>query len=364
MSSWLIRGYGWLIDNYITGRVPLPGPIVEALLKVSIEGFYRFTETYPDLPEEWRGGSGPIAEQSRELMQVHYDKPLVLFENFLGPSMKYTMALWEQGARTLEEAQTAMMNDLCRKSGIQDGDTVLDIACGFGSLSGHVLSRFPKCQVVALNLSQTQVNYIAAKQSDPGHPLHTGRFCIIQEDFSKFSYDRKFDRIFVIGLFEHIRNLRLALEKIAGLLKPEGTVLLHYITYNRIIRPMADASQDLFFNKHIFPGGRFWYFKELPRYQEHLKLVNSWFMNGMNYKRTLIEWRRNFWRNIERVRGHPGMTEQFVRTWDLYLRFCIAAFGGMGGRNVGNGQYLLRHASNVHAPHPAPQEPVPAHAHV
>jgi cyclopropane-fatty-acyl-phospholipid synthase len=238
-----------------------------------------------------------------------------------------------------------MMDDLCQKSGIQDGETVLDIACGFGSLSGHILSRYPKCRVVALNLSQTQVAYIAAKQSEPGHPLHTERLRIIREDFSKFGYDRKFDRIFVIGLFEHIRNLRLALEKIAGLLKPDGTALLHYIAYNRIIRPMADPSQDMFFNRYIFPGGRFWFFNELPRYQEHLRIDRSWFLNGDNYMRTLVVWRQNFWRNIEKIRAGPGLTEEFVRTWDLYLRFCIAAFGGMGGRNLGNGQYLLRHAT-------------------
>jgi cyclopropane fatty-acyl-phospholipid synthase-like methyltransferase len=197
---------------------------------------------------------------------------------------------------------------------------------------------------VALNLSQTQVDFIAARQSQPGHPFHSDRFRIIKEDFSKFKFDRRFDRIMVIGLFEHIRNIRLALEKISELLKPEGTVLLHFIAYNRIIRTMADPHQDLFFEKYIFPGGRFWYFNELPRHQEHLRLENSWFMNGKNYKRTLQCWHENFWRSIGIIRAIPGMDEKFVRIWDLYLRFCIATFGGMGGRNVGNGQYLMRPA--------------------
>lgn len=340
----LLRGYGWMIEHYLDGSLPLPGPVVEALLKVSVEGYYRFAKTYSELPKAWDGSEGPMVEESRRLMEVHYDLPLALFENFLGPTMKYTMALYEQGARTLEDAQTAMLDDLCQKSGLRDGENVLDIACGFGSLSAHVLRRYPHCKVTAVNLSQTQVGYIQAKQSEPGHPFHTDRFRVIKEDFSKFQFDRKFDRIFVIGLFEHIRNLKLALEKISLLLHAEGTVLLHFIAYNRIIQPMADTSTDLFFNRYIFPGGRFWYFNELPRYQDHLKLVQSWFMNGMNYKKTLIAWRRNFWRNIGKVRGHPEMTERFIRTWDLYLRFCIASFGGMGGRNLGNGQYLFRHA--------------------
>lgn len=345
MSSPLLRAYHWLIERYLDGTLPLPGPVIQALLKVNIEAYYRFAPTLPELPPGWTGGEGPIAEESPRLMKTHYDLPLVLFENFLGPTMKYTMALWERGATNLEEAQVAMMDDLCAKAGLQDGEQVLDIACGFGSLSKHILERYPRSNVVALNLSQTQVDYITAKQSEPGHPFHTDRFRIIKEDFSKFRFDRRFDRIMVIGLFEHIRNMRLALEKIAGLLKPGGTVLLHFIAYHRIIRPMADPDQDLFFDKYIFPGGRFWHFHELPRYQEHLRVEKSWFMNGNNYKRTLECWRENFWRNIDKIRAHPGLDDRFVRIWDLYLRFCIASFGGMGGRNLGNGQYLLRHAT-------------------
>jgi cyclopropane-fatty-acyl-phospholipid synthase len=347
MSSALIRTYGWVIEKYLNGSLPIPPFVLDGLLKASTEYHYRFSPTRKELPPGWDGSDGPLAEQSRELMQVHYDLPLALFENFLGPTMKYTMALYERGATNLEEAQVAMMDDLCDKAGVQDGDAVLDIACGFGSLSKHILQRYPSARVTAVNLSQTQVDYILSKQSEPGHPMQTDRFRIIKEDFSTFQFDRKFDRIMVIGLFEHIRNLRLALEKIAQLLKPNGKVLLHFITYQRIIDAMADPNSDLFFGRYIFPGGRFWYFHELPRYQEHLKVEQSWFLNGNNYKHTLEAWLRNLWSNIDKIHEHPRMDDKFIRVWDLYLRFCIAIFGGMGGRNLGNGQYLLRHARPV-----------------
>ena len=346
-ASSMTRTAAWLMEQHMEGRLPLPGAIVQGLLNAGVEYQYRFARTLPDLLPEWRGSDGPIADRSEDLMRVHYDKPLALFENFLGPTMKYTMALWERGAKSLEEAQAAMMDDLCAKAGVQDGDAVLDIACGFGSLSAHILQRYPHSEVVALNLSRTQVDYIQAQQSEPGHPFHTERFRVIREDFAKADLNQRFDRVFVIGLFEHIHNLRAALERISQYLAPDGTVLIHFIAYNRVIRALGDPESDVFLGRHIFPGGRIWNFHELPRYQEHLRTERSWFMNGLNYKRTVEVWHRNFWQNIARIRTHPELDERFLRAWDLYLRLCIAVFGGMGGRNVGNGQYLLRHAGSA-----------------
>ena len=339
-----MRAYAWLVEHQIAGRHPIPRPVLDALMRLMAEVHYRLPSPYSELPHEWSGASGPIAEQSEDLMRVHYDKPLIVFENFLGPTMKYTMALYEHGASTLEQAQEAMLADLCVKVGLKDGDEVLDIACGFGSLSTYIMGHYPNCKVTALNLSRVQVDYITTKQAEPGHPLNSPRFRVIREDFATAKLDCQFDRILVIGLFEHIRNLKLALEKISRFLKPSGAVLLHYIAYNRIIEPMANPNTDLFFGKYIFPGGRFWYFRELYRYQDHLRIENSWFLNGNNYRRTLEAWLKNFWSNIDKIRAHPDIDERFIRTWDLYLRCCIALFGGLGGRNVGNGQYLLGHA--------------------
>lgn len=340
-------GYSWLIENYLDGRLPVPGWFLQGVLTVLSETHFRFAPTMDELPPEWGGGVGSITEESEHLMSTHYDKPRVLFENFLGPSMKYTMALYENGASNLEEAQEQMMDDLCRKVGLKDGEHVLDIACGFGALSSYILRNYPNCKVVALNLSQVQIDFITDGQNEPGNPFHTDRFRIIKEDFAKFKFERQFDRIMIIGLFEHVRNIKLALKKISSFLKPDGKVLLHFIAYNRIVRQAADLSEDVFFNKYIFPGGRQWHFKELGRYQVHLKLDDSWFLNGKNYKRTLQDWRRNFWRNIVPIRANPDIDERFIRIWDLYLRFCIATFGVMGGRNVGNGQFLLSHAHPV-----------------
>lgn len=344
MSFDAINFYDNILGRYQDGRLPIPGLVLDGILKTLVEVHYRFGVILKEMPEDWSGNVGPIAEKSDELMNIHYDRPAILFENFLGPTMKYTMGLWEQGADNLEASQVAMMDDLCGKAGIHDGDNVLDIACGFGSLSKHILERYPKAKVTALNLSTVQSDYIEARQSEPGHPMHTDRFRLLRGDFTKVNLKPEYDRIMVIGLFEHIYNLRLALEKISSFLKPGGTVLIHFIAYTSLLRTIADPADTIFFGKNIFPGARFWYFNELPRYDKHLRVEKSWFLNGKNYKRTLQAWRGNFWLNIDTIRAQPGLDQRFIRTWDLYLRFCAAIFGGTGGRTVGNGQYLLRQA--------------------
>jgi len=337
----------WLCDLRIDGKLPLPSPVIQFVLDLALEVCYRFAPTYDELPDEWSGASGPIARKTEDLMRVHYDKPAILFESFLDKDMKYSAGLWERGAADLDAAQEAMLEDFCAKANIQDGDNVLDIGCGFGNFAAYVLRRYPACKVTGITLSTVQYDWISEKRSEPGHPLHNDRFRVLKEDFAHSQFAREFDRVVSIGLFEHINNIELALEKIAGFLKPEGTCMLHYICYHRLIGPFVEDDSTVFFERYIFPGGHFWPMNELPRYGEYLKVAKSWFLNGNNYRRTLKAWRANFWKNIGRIKAHPDLDDRFVRVWDLYLQFCMAMFRGMGGRNVGNGQFLLRHARPV-----------------
>ncbi|MBI3993401.1 MAG: class I SAM-dependent methyltransferase, partial [Candidatus Lambdaproteobacteria bacterium] len=121
----------WLVDKYINLPLPVPGSVLQGLLNLYIDAFNRIgavlydqQRSYPPVEE--------IAACSRELMDTHYDQPRELFENFLGGAMKYSMGLWERGARTLEESQTQMLADVCDKARIEDGQAILDIGCGFG----------------------------------------------------------------------------------------------------------------------------------------------------------------------------------------------------------------------------------------
>ena len=332
----------WLVDKYINSPLPVPGTLLQGVLNLYIDAFNRVGAlwhdqqvTYPPAEE--------LAAHSRELMETHYDQPRELFEGLLGGVMKYSMGLWECGARTLEESQREMLADVCEKARIEDGQVILDIGCGFGSFVEYALQRFPHSKVYGLSLSKVQCDYMRQKQSTPGHPLHTERFCLIEGDFNTVRLEPQFDRIVSIGMFEHVTNLTLALKSIRALIAPEGLSLLHYIVYGDPIAHVPPrAPERNFIQRYIFPGGRVWYWRDLYLYQQDMRVEQFWFLNGSNYRRTLEAWLANLLHNRERLCATGRLDKRTLRIWELYLRVCISIFHAGRGEFFGNGQYLLR----------------------
>ena len=330
-----------VVDAYLDGRMPISGPAMQALLNAYMQAYYWLE---PFFGRDWIAPppeSEEIAQRSRELMETHYNLPLAMFESMLGRSMKYSMALWETGAQDLDAAQEAMLADVCAKADIRDGQKILDIGCGFGSFAEHALRRYPNVRVWGLTLSQTQADYLRARQAEPGHPLSSDRFYLIQDDFNAVHFDHTFQRIVSLGVFEHISNLSKALEKIRGFISDDGLLFLHYIAYASRGQDGVPRQHD-FVDRYIFPAGRIYADTELAKHGAHFTIERSWFLNGTNYKRTLQAWLANFLAHSAAIQRSAGFTPRRMRLWEFYLRSFIATFATQGGRLYGNGQYRLR----------------------
>lgn len=342
---WQIKLFNFLqmlgCEAYIHG-LEIPDRLLKSILNFVVPICY---QKYPFLvvPYEWLlRESSALAEDSEKLMKIQYDLPKELFKVMLGEGQlmypKYTMALWDRGAQNLEQAQIDMVQDAVEKAQIQDGDDILDLGCGFGSASHYILAKFPNCKVTALNLSKEHCDYMRQKAQESDSYFHSDRFTVCEADVNKATFEKKFDKVIAIGLFEHIGNFTNGLKKVESFLKPKGKVFFHLISSK-----LPHTIMILYLEKYIFPRARGWSYHNIPPVNPNFKLEDKWFHNGRNYAQTLQAWLDNFDQNQEYLKTLDyGMNyAKFRRIWRLYLILCIAIFEACNGEILGNTQFLL-----------------------
>ncbi|HEY9628909.1 MAG TPA: class I SAM-dependent methyltransferase [Coleofasciculaceae cyanobacterium] len=331
-------------EAYINGA-EVPDPILRSLFDSCMPIFFQH---FPALlaPYEWvLTETDHLAEGSKELMKLQYDLPQGMLNRMLGdwPVIypKYSMGLWQKGAITLEQSQMHMIDDMIEKLEIEDGDRILDFGCGWGCVANYIMSKFPNVRFTGLNLSQGQCAYMRQKMQNPESYLSSDRFTLIEGDLNEVQFTEKFDKILSVGVFCHLGNLTRAFNKLAAALKPGGKVFIHIIT----VRTPNHVS-SAYTHKYIFPHGRFWNFDAVPSFNQDLKTIERWYLNGINYSKTFANWLKNFDDHQSLVKGLDyGMDyDKFRRIWRFYLIWFVANFASCNGEINGNAQYLMVHA--------------------
>ncbi len=328
-------------ESYING-LEIPDALCLNLLTNSTKFLYKNLSSLMIAYDWVQKESDRLAEGSHELMDIQYNLPEQMFKLMLGESElmypKYTMALWEQGAANLEQAQIAMLEDLIAKAQIVDGDEILDIGCGWGSAANYILQKFPNVKVTGLNLSHEQCEYIRKQIANSNSPFSSDRFTLYEADFNDIVLADQFDKIISLGMFEHIGNLTKSFAKVASFLKPDGKVLIHIFSIT-----LSHNIWAPFIQKYIFPYARVWHYDFIPNCNKDLKTIDQWYINGMNYAQTLRAWLKNFDKHQDIIKTLDfGMDyARFRRIWRLYLIWCIAYFEAGQGNFLGNGQYLM-----------------------
>jgi cyclopropane-fatty-acyl-phospholipid synthase len=242
-------------------------------------------------------------------VRAHYDRGNDLYFAMLGPSMVYSCAYWRD-ARDLEAAQRAKHELVCRKLGLQSGQSLLDVGCGWGELARHAAERHG-VRVVGITLSPPQVDL--ARQRCAGLPVE-----IRLQDYREL--DERFDRIVSIGMFEHVgpRNYARFFATLHRCLADDGLMVLHTIGGLR-----SRTSIDPWIAKHIFPDAVLPSAKQISEATEGLFVLEDWHSFGADYDKTLLAWHRNFeaaWPSLQRY------GERFHRLWRYYLLTCAGAF--------------------------------------
>ncbi len=315
---------------------------------------------------EW--SQGPIALVPDEANRQHYEVPPEFFELILGPRLKYSSALWDvgDGNDTLAAAEERMLDLTITQAGITDGMRVLDLGCGWGSLSLRIAERFPSTTVVAVSNSKPQGEFIRRRAADHGDgPLHSIEHRVADVNaLDRAGLDAAvgggagagFDRIVTVEMLEHVRNHQRLFGQLARLLSEDGALYLHVFAHRNLFWPFTDDGAASWMARHFFTGGLMPshdLFDEILSDENsesvggpRLRVDRQWWFNGTHYARTLDAWLALLDRNHEAVREtllpvYGADTDRWVQRWRMFMMACSELFGYAEGTEWGVSHQLL-----------------------
>lgn len=229
--------------------------------------------------------SSPIAVHAVLANQQHYEVPTDFFTAVLGPHRKYSCCVWESGD-TLEQAELRALDLTARRARIEDGHSILDLGCGWGSFSLYAAARFPASSITAVSNSQTQRSYIEAQARERG--LRNLR--VITANVDSFAPDGTFDRIVSVEMLEHVRNYQELFRRIAAWLNPDGFFFVHIFSHHRLAYTFEVRDSSDWMARYFFSGGQMPSDDLFHYFQDDLRIVNQWNLSGLHYGKTLESW--------------------------------------------------------------------------
>lgn len=290
--------------------------------------------------------NGPIAGADIAANDQHYEQPPELFELVLGNRLKYSASIWPAGCSDLTEAENATLELYRERARLSDGQRVLDLGCGWGSLSLWLARTHPGSQIVAVSGSSAQRKFIRQRAGEMG----LGNLEVITSDVGDLELDGRFDRIVSIEMFEHLRNYRALFDRLAGWLDGDGLLFVHVFAHRELAYPYEDEGASDWMARRFFTGGIMPSRDLLPRFAPPLELREQWWESGRHYARTAEAWLANLERNrsaalavLASAVGAGDATGEYA-AWKLFFLACAELFGYRDGSEWGVAHYLFGHA--------------------
>ncbi|MCA2980113.1 MAG: class I SAM-dependent methyltransferase, partial [Myxococcaceae bacterium] len=279
----------------------------------------------------------PIALVPEAANAQHYEVPAGFFVEVLGRHLKYSCGLWRGDVASLDASEAAMLELTCQRARLEDGQQVLELGCGWGSLTLWVAERYPNSRVLAVSNSASQRAFIEARARE----RHLSNVDVVTSDMNVFSTERRFDRVVSVEMFEHMRNYEALLGRIASWLAPGGSLFVHVFSHRHHAYPFEDQGPQDWMARTFFSGGLMPSDDLLLHFQSDLVLEERWRLDGTHYARTAEAWLTRLDARRDAItalfaRHHPlAEAERWVHRWRLFFLGVSGMFGFDEGQQWG-----------------------------
>ena len=304
------------------------------------------SETLNQFVEMMRGS--PIALVPELANEQHYEVPAAFFAQVLGARRKYSCSYWPEGVSALDDAEVAALETTIERAGIRDGMRVLDLGCGWGSISLFIAERFPECTILSVSNSTSQGEYIREQAAAGGF----GNITVVTADMNDFDTDSRFDRIVSVEMFEHMRNYEELFRRIHGWLEPGGRFFMHIFTHRSTPYEYIDKGPGDWMTRHFFSGG-IMPSADLPlRFAGKLAIDKQWTWNGSHYGKTcrawlrLIDQRKAAVMPILKATYGEENADRWLMRWRIFFMACEELFRYRSGREWFVSHYLFRRSAD------------------
>ena len=284
-----------------------------------------------------------IAVMPEKVNEQHYELPSAFFDSVLGPSRKYSCCYWPEGVTELAQAETAALIKTCERARLHDGQHILELGCGWGSLTLWMAALYPDSRITAVSNSHSQRKHIERQASNHG----LDNIKVITCDMNDFDTAEQFDRVISLEMFEHMRNWSALYDRINLWLHEDGLFFKHIFVHRAVPYLFEDTDDDDWMSRYFFSGGMM-PSDDLPLHFQHkLKLLQQWRWQGQHYEKTSNAWLANMdsnkdklWQLLQSTYGHE-QTQTWWMRWRLFFMACAELFAYNDGQEWYVGHYLF-----------------------
>ena len=326
-------------------RVPLPDAVIRAAIaQLCARTATKLALGNPDSDAAFASemAARAIAEETDAANAQHYEVPAAFFAKVLGPNRKYSSCFYKEPASTLQEAEEEALRQTIEHADLADGQAILELGCGWGSLSLTMARQFPDARIVAVSNSASQRAYIEGEARTRG----LTNLQVVTCDMNVFDPGAQFDRVVSVEMFEHMMNWRELMIRVRSWLKPDGRLFMHIFTHRSGSYLFDRNDREDWIAQHFFTGGVMPSHHLIRQYADLFTVEKEWRWSGVHYQRTAEDWLTNFDANRREIEAvlrpvYGRQTRLWMRRWRWFFLATSGLFGTAEGSEWGVSHYRM-----------------------